>query len=41
MCINGFIPFVDPENIGLDTTIVILCKLELEILARYISNLVY
>ena len=26
--ISDFIPFVDPENIGVDTTIIIVCQLE-------------
>ena len=31
---SGFIRFFDPENIGVDTKIMILCQLELEILSK-------
>ena len=33
--------FVDPENIGVDTRIRILCRLELAVLARLLFNLGY
>ena len=31
---RGFLRFFDPENIGVDTTIMILCQLELDILSK-------
>ena len=31
---SGFFRFFDPENIGVDTKLMILCQLELDILSK-------